>query len=165
MNKENLKQRQNNILELVREFCSKKLDEEYFELSERLVQKLGRKRNSPMETGQEKIWASAIIHALGTINFLFDNTFEPHIKTEEISSYFGTNKSTTRAKSKLIRDLLKLEFWDKEFSTQYAKENNPFAKLVLVDGNIVQIDKLPEELQRLVKQTRSEGKDISFTTR
>jgi hypothetical protein len=35
----------------------------------------------------------------------------------------------------------------------------------MVDGLIVQIDKLPEELQRLVKQARAEGKDISFTTR
>jgi hypothetical protein len=165
MDKENLKQRQENILELVREFCSKKLNEEYFELSERLVHKLGRKRNSPLETGQEKIWASAIIHALGTINFLFDKTFEPYIKTEEISLFFGTNKSTTGTKSKLIRDILKLDLWDKEFSTKHAKENNPFAKLVMVDGLIVQIDKLPEELQRLVKQARAEGKDISFTTR
>lgn len=93
MDKENLKLRQQNILDLVREFCSKKLDEEYFELSERLVQKLGRKRNPPIATGQPQIWAAAVIHALGTINFLFDKSFELYISTEDINVYFGTNKS------------------------------------------------------------------------
>lgn len=54
MDKHNLQERQQNILDLVREFCAKKLDEEYFELSERLVQKLGRKRNPPFATGHHK---------------------------------------------------------------------------------------------------------------
>jgi ribosomal protein L31E len=38
------------IIELVREFCAKKLDEEYFELSEKLTQKLMRKRSKPLDS-------------------------------------------------------------------------------------------------------------------
>ena len=165
MDKENLKIRQQNILDLVREFCSKKLDEEYFELSERLVQKLGRKRNPPIATGQPQIWAAAIIHTLGTINFLFDKSFEPYISIEDINVYFGTKKSTTGNKSKQIRDLLKLDRWDNEFSVKRMQDSNPFANLVMVDGYIVPVDTLPEEYQRAVRQAREEGKDISFTTR
>jgi hypothetical protein len=165
MDKENLKIRQQNILDLVREFCSKKLDEEYFELSERLVQKLGRKRNPPIATGQPQIWAAAIIHTLGTINFLFDKSFEPYISIEDINVYFGTKKSTTGNKSKQIRDLLKLDRWDNEFSIKRMQDSNPFANLVMVDGYIVPVGTLPEEYQLADRQAREEGKDISFTTR
>lgn len=160
-----LQQRQQKILDLVREFCTKKLDEEYFELSERLVQKLGRKRNSPLATGQPEVWAAAIIHALGTINFLFDKSFEPYVSIDEINEFFVTSKSTTGSKSKQIRQMLKLHRYDNEFSTKNMRDSNPFENLVMVDGLIVPLDTLPEEYQIAVQQARAEGKDISFTTR
>jgi hypothetical protein len=165
MDKQQIQERQQKILELVREFCGKKLDEEYFELSERLIQKLGRKRNVPFTTGQTQIWAAAVIHALGTINFLFDKSFEPYVSIDEINNFFGTTKSTTTNKSKQIRDLLKLDRWDNEFSTRRMSESNPIANFVMVDGIIVPLDTLPEQYQIAVKQARAEGKDISFTTR
>jgi len=165
MDKQNLQDRQQKILDLVREFCAKKLDTEYFELSERLIQKLGRKRNPTLATGQPQVWAAAIIHALGTINFLFDKSFEPYVSTDDINTFFGTSKSTTGNKSKQIRDLLKLDRWDNEFSTKKMQDSNPYANLVMVDGLIVPVNTLPEEYQQAVRQARAEGKDISFTTR
>jgi hypothetical protein len=165
MDKQKIGEQKQKIIDLVREFCSKKLDEEYFELAERLIQKLGRKRNVPFKTGQPEIWASAIIHALGTINFLFDKSFEPYVSIDDINKFFGTNKSTTGNKSRQIRELLKLDLWDNEFSTQKMQNNHPFANLVMVDGFIVPLDTLPEQYQQAVRQARAEGKDISFTTR
>jgi len=165
VDKQNLQDRQQKILELVREFCEKKLNKEYFELSERLVQKLGRKKNPPHAKGQPQVWAAAIIHALGTINFLFDKSFEPYVSTDDINTFFETSKSTTGNKSKQIRDLLKLDRWDNEFSTKKMQDSNPYANLVMVDGLIVPVDTLPAEYQTSVRQARAEGKDISFTTR
>jgi hypothetical protein len=165
MNKQVIHDRQQEILDLVREFCAKKLDDEYFELSERLVQKLGRKKSYPLASGQAQIWAAAIIHALGTINFLFDKSFDPYISIDDINTYFGTSKSTIAGKSKQIREMLKLDRWDSEFSTQRMQEGNPFANLVMVDGLIFPVDALPEEYQAMVRQAREEGKDISFKTR
>ncbi len=77
MEKQIIQERQQKILELVRDFCAKKLNEEYFELSERLVQKLGCKRTQPLATGQLQILAAAVIQALGTIIFLFDKSSIP----------------------------------------------------------------------------------------
>ncbi len=165
MDKQKLQIRQQNILDLVRDFCSKKLDNEYFELSEKLVQKLGRKRNPPFASGQTKIWAVAVIHALGTYNFLFDKAFEPYVSVDELNEFFGTNKSTTGTKSKQIRDLLKLGMWDPEFSTRRMLESSPATNYVMVDGFIVSVESLPEQFQQLVRQARAEGKDISFSTR
>lgn len=160
MDKQKIEEKKQIILDLVREFCSKKLNEEYFELGERLIQKLGRKRNVPFITGKPEIWAAAILHALGTINFLFDKSFEPYLSISDINDYFGTSKSTIGNKSKQIRELLKIDLWDNEFSTKRMNESNPYANLVMVDGLIVPLNTLPEHYQQAVKQARAEGKDI-----
>ncbi len=165
MDKQKLQERQQQILDLVRQFCAQKLNEEYFDLAERLTAKLGRKRNIPYATGQIEVWAAAIVHALGTINFLFDKASEPYVTVEEINDFFKTNKSTTGNKSKQIRDLLKLDRWDDEFSTKRMRDSNPFNNLVMVDGLIVPLNTLPDEYQEIVRQARAEGKDISFNTR
>ena len=72
MEKQLIQDRQQKILLIIDEFCKIKLNEEYFELSERLIQKLGRKRVVPFVTGKTEVWAAGIIHAVGSINFLFD---------------------------------------------------------------------------------------------
>ena len=141
-----IESRKNQILNLIKEFCTQKLDEDYFELSERLLNKLGRKRDVPFMSGKIEIWAAAVIHALGTINFLFDKSFEPYTTVDEINVFFGTNKSSTGQKSKVIRDLLNLGYFDSEFSTPRMKQNNPFARLTMVNGFIVPKDSLPEVL-------------------
>lgn len=165
MDKKKIELQKQKILELLREFCAKKLNEEYFELAERMIQKLGRKRNVPFVNGQPEIWAVAVIHALGTINFLFDKSSTPYLSIDNINDFFGTNKSTTGGKSKQIRDLLKLSHWDKEFSTKGMQDSSPFINYVTVDGFIVPLDTLPEEYQQMVQNARAEGKDLSFTTK
>lgn len=132
--------RKNQILDLIKEFCELKLDHEYLELSEQLLNKLGRKRDVPFIAGKIEIWAVAVIHALGTINFLFDKSFEPYVTVDEINGFFQTNKSSTGQKSKFIRDLLRLGYYDSEFSTSRMNQNNPFVKLTMVNGFIVSKD-------------------------
>jgi len=164
MNKSKLKERENKLLELTGAFCQQKLNDEYFQLSEKLIKKLGRKRNVPFESGKIEIWAAGIIHALGLINFLFDKSGEPFVTVNEINDFFETKQSTVTGKSKQIRDLLKLSYFDKDFSTGKMTNNNPLNNMVMVDGFIVPLDSLPEDMQRMVKQARTEGRDIEFTT-
>src|SRR5206468_8669060 len=125
MDKQQIQVRQQEILNLIKEFADKKLDKDYFNLAKKMLQKLGRKRDLPFMTGQPKIWAVAIIHALGTINFLFDKSFKPYVSVDELNQYFGTSKSTTGNKSKQIREMLDLRHYDPEFSTRKMQENNP----------------------------------------
>ena len=165
MGKLEIQERQQKIIDLVREFCAKKLDEENLELAGRLIQKLGRKKNNLFLTGQPQVWAAAIIHALGTINFLFDKSFEPYISVDEINQFFGTSKSTTGNKSKQIRELFNLDRFDQAFSTKKMEQENSFNNLVMVDGLTVPLDTLPEQYQEMVRQARIQGKDISFNTR
>ena len=53
-------------------FCREHLTEEYAELSVLPAAKLARKRASPLLRGDRRIWASAVIYALGRVNFLSD---------------------------------------------------------------------------------------------
>ena len=137
MTKEEIKQIENNLLELTRGFCAQKLDDDYAQLCEKLILKMGRKREVPFQSGKPAIWAAAVISALGSINFLFDKAFEPYSTPDQINEYFGTKKSTVEGKAKIIKEMFKMTYYSPEFSTQYMNANNPFNKMVMVDGFIV----------------------------
>ena len=115
--------------------------------------------------GKLEIWAAGIIHALGSVNWMFDRSNACYTPAADINAFFGTNESTTSQKATLIKDLLDMAHGDAEFSTQDTIDNDPFAQLVMVDGMIMSITMLPEELQAQVKQARAEGNDIEFKTR
>ena len=165
MNKESIIEKQQEIIRLAQSFCREKINEEYAVLAEKLICKLGRKRNVPFVTGQATVWAAAVIHALGFINFLFDKSAEPYVSVNDIVDFFGTKKSTMGNKSKEIRDLLKLAYWDKDFSTGRMIDKNPFANLVMVNGLITPASVLPKEFQDIVRQTKAGGGIISFSTK
>ncbi len=165
MTKQEIKEREEKLLEITRAFCGEKLDDDYLQLCEKLIKKLGRKRDVPFQRGKLEIWAAAVIYAIGSINFLFDKSFEPYITPDQISEYFGTKNSTVSNKAREIKDMFNLWHFDPEFSTQRMVQNNPFNDLVIVDGLIVPIDTLPKDLQKIVKEARAKGEDIEFYTK
>ncbi len=82
----------------------------------------------------------------------------------QISEYFGTKNSTVSNKAREIMTMLNISHFDSEFSTQRLIDSNPMNKMVLVDGFIVSIDSLPENVQIMVKEARAEGRDIEIRT-
>jgi hypothetical protein len=156
MEKEKIIQKQQELIQLTKKFCDEKLNAEYAALARKLIQKLGRKRDVPFATGQAVVWAAAIIHALGSINFLFDKSFEPYLSVDDINSFFGTKKTTIGNKSREIKNLLNIGYWDNEFSTRHMKNSNPFADLVMFDDFITPVSSFPEEVQELVQQKKKD---------
>lgn len=129
--KEKQKMREDEIAQMVTTFCKERLDEEYEQLCEKMVRKLGRKRTKPLLTGRTEIWAAAVVYTVGTMNFLFDKSFEPYVSSADINDYFGTSSSTVAQKARTIRQLLKLsQYWDKDFSTRRMQESNPMNMLM-----------------------------------
>ena len=165
MTKEQLKEKEKQLLEITGAFCEQKLNDEYFVLCEKLVKKMGRKRDVPFTRGKLEIWAAAVVHAIGSINFLFDRSFEPYISSKEMNEYFGTKGATVSNKARIIKDMFDLWYYSPEFSTGAMQENSPFNNMVMVDGLILPLDNLPEHIQQIVLQARAEGKDIEFTTK
>jgi len=165
LDKNEIKKIEQQLIDLTSEFCKKHLNEEYAELSEKLIKKMGRKRSVPFITGKTEIWAAAVIHAIGFINFLFDKESVPYITLDTLNEYFGTNKGTVSAKAGQLKKMFRLGYYDPEFSTTRMVQNNPFNDIVSVDGFLVPISTLPPEAQEMVKNARAEGKDIKFTTK
>ena len=154
MDKNLLKARQTEILGLIKDFAVQKLNEEYVEMAERLVAKLARKRYSPLESERADVWAAAIVHVLGSINFLFDKASQPYATVAEINTFFKTNQSTTADKSRQIREMLNLGDHDDEFSIQRMHASNPFNKLVFMNGFLVPVNTLPEEYRHMHSSER-----------
>ncbi len=164
MTRQEIKQKEEKLVEMTGIFCAQKLDGDYFQLCEKLIKKLGRKREVPFQRGKLEIWAAAVVYAIGSINFLFDKSFEPYMTAEQINDYFGTKSSTVSNKARQIKDMFDMWHFNPEFSTQKMTESNPFHKMVMVDGFIVPIDTLPEDLQQMVRDARARGEDIEFHT-
>jgi hypothetical protein len=94
-----------DITRLNDDFSQTYLTDEYASLCRELTATLCRKRPSPLSQGRVATWACGIIHAVGTVNFLFDTSQTPHVPASQIASYFGLSSSTMQAKSKQIRDV------------------------------------------------------------
>lgn len=102
---------------------------------------MARKRSVPFLSGRTEIWAAAIVHSIGSINFLYDKKSKPNATYDTLVEYFGVNKTTTTQKSKLIRDMFKMHYWDSDFSTQANAKGNPYANLALLNGFLVTLDR------------------------
>ncbi len=125
---------------------------------------MGRKHEVPFKRGRLDIWAASAVYAIGSINFLFDQSFEPYMSAGQINDAFGTNQSTVSSKARKIKKMFDMGYFDPEFSTQNMQQSNPLDKMVMVDGFIVPLESLPEEEQEMVRKARAERKDIEFTT-
>jgi hypothetical protein len=125
------------LKEMTSSFCIQFLDEEYKNLCNKLVDKMSRKRAVPFLSGKKEIWASAVVYAIGSINFLFDKSFTPYATADDICGFFKTSKSTTSQKAKLIKDMFNLDYYDDEFSTQSTNDSNPMNDMVMINGFIV----------------------------
>lgn len=144
--KEKIEEKKAKLLELTTDFSKQYLNEEYNAVIEKLVNKMARKRTVPFETGKIEIWAAAVIHALGTVNFLFDKSSQPYVPVSVICEFFNTNQSTTTQKSKKIRDMFNMTYFDDNFATNTVNQKNPFQNLTMVNGFIVPHDMLQKNV-------------------
>ncbi|MDR3062668.1 MAG: DUF6398 domain-containing protein, partial [Methanobrevibacter sp.] len=137
MSKEDIKIKEKKLLAMVESITQEHLNNEYKELSISLVKKLGRKHDVPFKRGKLEIWATAVVYAIGQINFLFDESFEPYLSSDELCGHFNTKKSTVSDKARKIRDMFNMRHYDEEFSTRYMTENNPFKDMVVTDNGLI----------------------------
>jgi Domain of unknown function (DUF6398) len=135
------------ITKLTDAVCANHLNAEYADLSRQLAAALCRKRPSPLATGQAKSWACGIIHAIGMVNFLYDPAQNPHIKSSELYKAFGVAESTGQGKSKVIRDLMKMSYYDSDWCLPSRVDLHPTAWLISVNGFTIDARQAPREVQ------------------
>lgn len=115
----------------------------------RLLATLARKRPSPLLRGSEAVWAGGAVHAVGTINFLFDSTQMPHCKSPAIYGFFGIGESSCQSKSKAIRKLLNIHQFSSEWTLPSKLGGNPLVWLIEVNGYMIDARNASIEIQRI----------------
>lgn len=140
MKDDQTKVRKEELIKLVSSFFDKYLNEEYKELSIKLVKKLGRKHDVPFKRGKLENWASGIIYTIAQINFLFDKSQSIHTSPDEICDFYKTKKSTASDKARNIRKMLNLKQFDDEFSSNDTLSNSPIFILDERTGFIIPFD-------------------------
>jgi hypothetical protein len=140
------------IIGLIDQFCRERLNDEYAVLCRKLAQKLARKRPSPLLHGKPATWASGIVRTIGWVNFLGDPSQTPHLKMTDIDNGFGVSPASGAAKSKAIRDLLRLRPFDPEWTLPSRMEDNPLVWMLNVNGLLMDIRQAPREAQEVAFQ-------------
>lgn len=135
------------LTEITDSYCKEFLTDEYAQLARSAIAALCRKRSSPLISGSTKVWACGVIYALGQANFLFDSSQNPHVTPSELCYSFSVSKSTAGNKAKLIRDMLKIDFYNHKWKLLSQMENSSFVWLVMLDDCMVDIRHESLELQ------------------
>ncbi|NFG61548.1 DUF6398 domain-containing protein [Clostridium sp. CMCC3677] len=119
------------ILGKIKVFSNQYLNEQYEKVCIKALHDLGMSHEDSLKKGKSSSWAAGVVHAIGTVNNLFDVKEEPYIKALDLYKEFGVSNSTGSMKSKEIRNLLNIskddEIWivnsnDKSDSLNDKKE-------------------------------------------
>jgi len=135
------------VAKLTNAFCNEHLNEEYRDLCRKLVTKLARKKASPLARGEPRVWAAAVVHTIGWVNFLSDKTQTPHMTTAQLCERAGVSKASVENKSREIRKIFNMMQLEPEWSRPSEIQDNPLAWMVQVNGLIVDARMLPEHMQ------------------
>ena len=135
------------VIALTDAVCRDHLNEEWAALCRELAVKLARKRPSPLLSGEAKVWAAGILHALGWVNFLFDRSHAVSMSAPELCASFGVKASTVGGKSRLIRDLFKMYQFDPDWTLPSRMDRNPLAWLISIDGLVIDARSAPPHIQ------------------
>ena len=138
-----------DIVALTDEFCQERLNEEYRQVVREATAALCRKRPSPLVRGRIDIWACGIVLAVGSVNFLYDRSQDPHLSSAEVCDRFGVKNSTASNKSRVIRDELGMRPLELDWCLPSLLDRHPLAWLIEVNGLLVDARYVPKEVQEI----------------
>jgi hypothetical protein len=109
------------VLNLIEKYNTEKLDAEYNRLCKKVYTDLLNDNPEIYDRGKPEIWAASIIWATGSVNFLDDRSFLPYAALSDVCGYFNTNNSTTGQKASLIRNILDMDVFTREYLRKDSK--------------------------------------------
>ena len=143
-----MQEKYDEISSIITEFCEKYLNDEYAAVSLLLLEKLCRKRPSPLNRGKPNTWACGIVYAIGSTNFLFDKSQTPYMQATELAEGFGLSRSTAGNKAGEIYKLLNITTFDPEWTLPSKLLENPMVWMFETDrGFIFDARYVPRETQ------------------
>jgi hypothetical protein len=142
-----MRQRYEAVIGITDEFCRQHLNDEYADLSRKMAAALCDEEPSPLESGRERSWAAGIVYALGRVNFLSDESIEPHMTMSELCEKIGVSQGNASSKSREIWNRLGLMQLHPDWCLPSKLEENPLAWIVEVNGLPVDVRAMPREVQ------------------
>ena len=137
------------ISKILVDYSREYLDKEYEDLCLHALEKLCRKRPSPLKSGRSNTWAAGIVYAIGSNNFIFDKSQSIHITAKELAASFGVAVSTASSKAAMIKKLLKIDFFHAEWCLPSQIAENPMLWMVTIDGLPIDARMLPVQMQEI----------------
>ena len=134
------------VVALTDDFCREHLNEEYRQTCSDMALELA-ELEIPIDRGKPAGWASGIVHAVGYVNFLHDQSQSPHMTPAELARGFGVSKGNMQSKSRIIRDELDLMPFDPDWCIESLLEDNPLVWMLELDGFLMDIRMAPREAQ------------------
>ena len=136
------------VVRLTDAACREGLDEEYAAMARRAAEGLARKRPSPLLAGRAPGWAAGIVYAIGRVNFLFDQSFQPYLSAAELCGLFGVSAATGAGKATEVMRALRISGqMDPEWTLPSLMGQNPMAWMIMIDGMMLDARRLPLEIQ------------------
>jgi len=137
------------IIAITKDVCDRHLSHEYRDLARTMTEALCRKRRSPLTSGQPRTWACGIVYVLGRVNFLSDQSSNPHMTTVDLCTVFGVCESTVHSKARAIEEALTIGPLDLRWMLQSQVEKNPLTWMADINGLIVDLRYMPREVQEV----------------
>lgn len=141
------------IVEKIKGFSNEYLNEEYMNMCIKATKTLCVQHEDDLKKGKSLSWAAGIVHALGSVNNLFDSKDEPYVKALDLYKAFEVSSSTGLNKSKEVKKLLNIS----EDNSEWILEN----KQVSSAEEEAAVDTV-EEVKTEAETTKAKKSDFTF---
>ena len=120
------------IVEKITSFSNEYLNDEYKNICIEATKVLFLNNEEQVKKGKASSWAAGVVHAMGTVNNLFDAKNNPYIKALDLYKELGVSSSTGSSKSKEVRNLLNLDENSEKWTIKIADSSADAEKEVAV---------------------------------
>lgn len=114
----------NEIEPIITAFCASFLNEDYRRLCLIMLEKLCRKRPSPLLSGNAKSWAAGIVYFVCAENHYFQRGVRDRLSAPELSACFGLAASTASNRAAKIRSICGLKSFSERNWWDWMGEND-----------------------------------------
>ena len=143
------------VVDKIKAFSDEHLNDAYKDVCLVAAETLFNTNEEAVKKGKSVSWAAGIVHAIGSLNDLFDSKEEPYIKATDLYKAFEVSSSTVTNKSKEIKALLNLSEGDKKWIV--SSNNNTLSEVkkevvATADKNDEEVFKVQVEKKYIISQ-------------
>ncbi|MBY2476179.1 DUF6398 domain-containing protein [Clostridioides difficile] len=102
------------IKDKINRFCNSNLNQEYKDISFKILQNLLDNNKEIIHSSRADIWSSAILNIVLEQNLLYNKKHPLHITKKEFSKQIGVSLNTINNKSSLIKEVCNIDFLNQD---------------------------------------------------